>query len=42
MEKLEFKPNTLPKETKKIIKIIKVAPVIAGVIILCKMIKGGK
>ena len=38
MEKLEFKPNTLPKETKKIIKIIKVAPVIAGVIILLSLI----
>lgn len=42
MEKVEYKPNTLPKETKKIIKIVRIAPVIAGVILICKMIKRGK
>lgn len=43
MEKLEFKPNTLPEQTKKLIKIVKIVPIIGtGIIILCRMIKGGK
>lgn len=42
MEKLEFKPNTLPEQTKKLIKIVKIVPIIGTGIIIYKMIKGGK